>query len=347
MKEAPSVLIRCDGWPEIGFGHITRCLALADELRDAHGCKIAFATIEGTAGCSLAEDHGYQVMTADGEILAKDYCGWLEKCLDLVKARALVLDIRDNVPVKAISDLKNKGILIATIDDPSDRRLVADLALYPPVPQIQQMDWTSFSGELHVGWEWVILRREFSHPIKREEHEIPVVLVTMGGSDPCGLTLKAIRALDLLDDDFKSLVLIGPGFLHQKALEDLISKARRKFHLLSGVKDIPGLMAQADLALGSFGVTAYELAAMGVPGIYMCLTEDHTESASAFVEAGMAQCLGLHNQVSAEKLSSAFSRLMRDRARREKMSTACMKNIDGRGARRVADIIAERITNGN
>jgi spore coat polysaccharide biosynthesis predicted glycosyltransferase SpsG len=169
----------------------------------------------------------------------------------------------------------------------------------------------------------------------------------MGGSDPFGLTLKAVQALDLREDDFKSLVLIGPGFLHQKALEDLISKARRKFHLLSGVKDIPGLMAQTDLALGSFGVTAYELAAMGVPGIYMCLTEDHAESASAFVEAGMAQCLGLHNQVSVETLSSALRRLMRNRTRWEEMSTTCMKNVDGRGARRVADIIAGRITNGD
>lgn len=344
---SPSILFRCDGSPKIGFGHVVRCLALADELRDVHGCDVSFAMVEATAGCSMAEAKGYRVLAADGDTLSANYAGWLKASVDEAKARGLILDIRDDLPLCAIRSLQEKGCIIATIDDPSERRLFADLAFYPPSPQIRRMNWAGFSGDLHVGWEWVILRREFSHPLKREVHEPPVVLVTMGGSDPFGLTLKAVQALDLLDDDFKSLVLLGPGFLHQKALNDRVSKAHRKFHLLSGVKDIPDLMAQADLALGSFGVTAYELAAMGVPGIYMCLTEDHVQSASAFVEAGMGGCVGLHNQVSEETLSSAFGRLIKNRARWSEMSAACAKNVDGRGARRVADIIASRIIYGN
>ena len=40
--------------------------------------------------------------------------------------------------------------------------------------------------------------------------------------------------------------------------------------------------ASADLAVASFGVTAYELAAVGVPAVYLCLTDDHAESAEAF-----------------------------------------------------------------
>lgn len=74
----------------------------------------------------------------------------------------------------------------------------------------------------------------------------------------------------MLDGDFESLVLLGPGFLLPRRIEWHSSKARHKFHLLSGVKNIPDLMSQADIALGSFGVTAYELAAMGVPGIFTC-----------------------------------------------------------------------------
>ena len=347
MTARSSILFRCDGWPEIGFGHVVRCLALADELQDVHGCKVAFAMAKATAGCSMAEARGYLVLTADREALSRDYAGWLSTSVDEVKAEVLILDIRDGLPINAVSALKEKGIVIATIDDPSDRRLLADLAFYPPVPQVLRMDWTDFSGRLYAGWQWVIMRREFSHFIRRERHENPLILVTMGGSDPYGLTLKAVKALDLLDGDFKSLVLLGPGFLHQKALDDLVSKTRRKFHLLRDVKNIPDLMSQVDIALGSFGVTAYELAAMGVPGIFMCLTEDHAESASVFVEAGMGECVGLHDHVSAEMLSSAIRRLMENRSRWEEMSTACMKNVDGRGARRVADKIMGRIANGD
>jgi spore coat polysaccharide biosynthesis protein SpsF len=346
MAVRSSILIRCDGWAEIGFGHVVRCLALADELRDAHGCEVAFAMIKATAGCSLVESKGYRVLTADRDAVSQDYARWLCASVDEVKAGVLVLDVRDDLPINAVSALKKRGIVIAAIDDPSDRRLLADLAFYPPVPQVWRMDWTGFSGKLYAGWQWVILRREFSHPIRRERHEHPVILVTMGGSDPSGLTLKAVRALDMLDGDFETLVLLGPGFLHQTALYDLVSKMRRKFHLLRDVKNIPELMSQADLALGSFGVTAYELAAMGVPGIFMCLTEDHAESASVFVEAGMGECVGLHDHICAQVLSSALRRLMENRSRWEEMSTACLKNVDGRGASRVADKIMGRIADG-
>lgn len=347
MTSPRSVLFRCDAWPEIGFGHIVRCLALADELREAHGCQITFAMLKGTAGCSMVEERGYKVLDADRDDLIRDYAGWLEESINEARARALVLDIRDDLPIPALEALKKKGIFIATIDDPSNRRLVADIAFYPPVPQVKETDWSGFSGELYCGWDYVLLRRDFSHPARREVHEVPTVLVTMGGSDPCGLTLKAIQALDLLDEDFKTVVLLGPGFLHHEALNELVLRSRRKFDLLQGVRDIPGLMAEADLALGSFGVTAYELAAMGVPGVYMCLTEDHARSASAFVEAGMALSLGVHDAVSPEMLASATSRLLSDRTQLENMLKSALKHVDGKGVRRVANEIEARITYGS
>ena len=345
----PSVLFRCDAWPEMGYGHVVRCLALADELRDAHGCDVAFAMIGGTPGARMAEAKGYRVVALDREALVRDYARWLKAAANGVGAGALVLDVRDDLPIAALRALKEKGILVATIDDPSERRLVADLAFYPPVPQVRRMDWRGFSGEFCAGWEWVVLRMEFSRRAVREEHEVPVVLVTMGGSDPCGMTLKAVEALDLLDPDLdlRPLVLLGPGFLHNEALKELVSGARRRFELLSGVSDIAGLMARSDLALGSFGVTSYELAAMGVPGIYLCLTEDHAESSSTFVEAGMGECLGVHDRVTSRQLCNAISGLLLDRPALQRMAESCTRNVDGKGAKRVADKISGRIVHGD
>ncbi|MCH8997186.1 MAG: hypothetical protein IID48_02815, partial [Proteobacteria bacterium] len=42
-EEGLSVLIRCDGGPELGLGHLVRCLALADALRDRHGAAVRFS----------------------------------------------------------------------------------------------------------------------------------------------------------------------------------------------------------------------------------------------------------------------------------------------------------------
>lgn len=55
----------------------------------------------------------------------------------------------------------------------------------------------------------------------------------------------------------------------------LLACTHRCYDVREDAHDMPALMAQADLAIASFGVTAYELAARGVPAIYLCLTDDH------------------------------------------------------------------------
>ena len=232
---------------------------------------------------------------------------------------------------------------LPVIDDAGDRRLEADLAFYPPVPQVKRMNWDGFTGALHVGWEWAPLRREFSEPVEREPHDTPKVLVTMGGSDPAGMTLKAVAALDGLAEDFDTVVILGAAFSHDDALQEILAGTRRRFDIRRNVADMRGLMVRADLAVASFGVTAYELAAMGVPTVYLCLTSDHAESASALVDAGMAVSLGVHENVSTEDLAESVRSLLTDPDRRERMSQSARKKVDGRGAQNIAREIVGRM----
>lgn len=161
-----NVLMRCDGSPDIGLGHIVRCLALADELHEVHSCRISFAMRTGTPGIRMVEKKGYQVLTPPEGDQSFDYRKWLNECVRKVDARVIVLDVRDGLSRVVVEELRNKGILVVTIDDPEDKRLEADLAFYPPVPQVKRIDWTDFSRELYAGWEWVILRKEFSLAIR-------------------------------------------------------------------------------------------------------------------------------------------------------------------------------------
>ena len=347
MNIGPSVLFRCDGSPEIGLGHVVRCLALADEFREAHGCRIAFAMRHSPLGFEMVLEKGYPVLTSrdDGQFF--NYAQWLEEAIGNADAQALVLDVRDDLPRAAVEALRDQGVFIVTLDDPSERRLAADLAFYPPVPQVQKLDWTGFTGQLYVGWEWVVLRREFAQRPPRVPHERPVVLVTMGGSDPAGLTLKIVEALDLLDEDFETVVVLGPGFCFHEALGDLLAKTRRHFDVRQNVTDMRSLMAQADLAVASFGVTAYELAAMGVPAIYLCLTPDHAESASIFDSIGAAVSAGIHSTISAEFLALLVAELIRDPARRGNMSREARTAVDGLGTRRVCARIVSTWTEKN
>ncbi len=347
MITSINVLVRCDAAPAIGFGHVVRCLALASELRDSHGWRVAFAMVQGPLGVSQVEGQGFPVYQPLQPVAPGWGEGtWLQGLVANTAATVLVLDVRTDLTPVAVQAIRERGILIVTIDDLSERRLVADLTFYPPVPQVRRLDWAGFTGQLFAGWEWVVLRPEFAAVRQRYAIQqpsgtrLPRVLVTMGGSDPVGLTLQALQSLDVLEGDFATVVVLGAGFMHGAALESWLSSARRRYDLRYNVREMANLMAHADLAVASFGVTAYELAALGVPTIYLCLSEDHAESASALVDAGMAISLGVYGQVSADQIARAIAGWLDDSAARLAVGERARALVDGQGVCRIADSIA-------
>jgi spore coat polysaccharide biosynthesis protein SpsF len=277
----------------------------------------------------------------DGAVFDQE--AWLRDCVLKSEAKILVVDVRDDLPQAALNALAGKGTVIAMLDDLSDRRWAADLAFYPPVPQVRRVDWSGFRGRLCVGWEWIVLRSQFAESFPSRENSKRSLLIAMGGSDPAGLTLKAVRALERLDEDFESVIIVGAGFCHRQALGDLLSQTRRRFTVREDVSEMSAAMAQADLAVCSFGMTSYELAAMGVPAVCVCLTEDHAESASALVAAGMGISVGVDDQDTEPRLAVEVERLLADKNARAQMSARARELVDGRGPSRIAELLVSAV----
>jgi len=354
MNMKSTILFRCDGSHEIGFGHIVRCIALADELRDKHGSGVVFAVLYDNKAMEMIMNHGYKVETANPREDQFDYVDWFNCIVKKNHPCALILDIRDDLPPNIVSNLRKKGILVVTIDDPTDRRLLADLAFYPPVPQVEKMDWQGFTGQRFIGWEWVILRREFSHNdenlYKRikatKKTKIHNILVTMGGSDPKGMTLKTMEALKVIDGQFEVTIILGPGFAHRDSLNEILGNFPHIHRIFENVLNIGDIMAEADLAVASFGVTAYELAAMGVPAIHLCLTQDHCKSSSVFQKNKIAFCMGQIDEVDVETLAQKVKYLVSHQKLRRNMIKRSQKLFSDNGTPLVAQKIIEEINFG-
>lgn len=358
MIAAPKkVLIRCDGAPEIGFGHVVRCLALADELRDGHGCLVEFAMMQGPQGFSQVQAQGYSVFTPADRGYGLDEGCWLRGLAASHQVQILILDVRTKLAKAAVQSIREAGVLIVTIDDPSDRRIAADLAFYPPVPQVMRLDWTGFTGELFVGWDWVPLDPQFAdaarktrscmseaEPQSQFEYLRLSVLITMGGSDPAGLTLMALEALEQINTNLRVLVVLGGGFMHEAALCERLGRAKRHYEICRNVTDMASLMAESDIAVASFGVTAYELAVMHVPSLYLCLTADHALSANAFVSAGLGNSLGRYTDVTVETLISAIKELSQSIHADQRFLEDPVDRPDGLGAARIANQVLRSLT---
>lgn len=335
------VIVRCDGGTAIGMGHVSRCLALAAELRDEHGDHVVFAMRDlAGAGAAAVRAAGHTI-TPIVEPDAADYGPALLALAASFSARALVADVRDALSRASLDAIRAVGVRVVTIDDGSDRRLASDLAFYPPVPQVEELDWSGFTGRRVAGWEWVLLKRDFAADAR--EGGSPAVaaqpidiLVTMGGSDPAGMTEFAVDALNLLPLPQAVEIVAGPAFDRAAALARVVARSKHAVRVSQGTDAMAGLMRASRLAVVSFGVSAYELAACGVPAVHLCLAADHARSSSAFVAAGIAESLGVFASVRPEQLAAAVSGLLGDTSRCAAMSASARQLVDGRGAKRVA-----------
>lgn len=328
------------------MGHIIRCLSLADELRETHGCEVVFALREGPVGVQTLGDRGYKVLQPAEDTTDPGAGAWLTSIIDQTKSKALILDVRDDLPVDVVRSIRDQGLCVATIDDPSDRRLVADLAFYPPVPQVYETKWPDFKGYAYIGWPWVLIRRDitalrllhFKEIERKADKKATSLLVTMGGSDPAGFTEIAINALASLQAELCVNVVLGPAFPRGKEIKDKIRNigaSGPSFEVHENPQNFLELVLASDLALAAFGVTAYELATLGVPALYFCLTEDHARSAQAFVDVGAGRSLGF-GPIEPRTIARQLAEILDDPSLQARMRKNALRCIDGLGAQRIA-----------
>lgn len=344
-----TAMIRCDTSPAIGLGHLMRCLALAEALRDEQSLGVTFVTKPSELAKQMIAEHNHRHI-----VIPEESDSWLqlEQQLQLTRPDVLILDVRDGVALSVMEGLRQRtGVITVSIDDPEEKRLACDLLFYPPVPQVARMDWSQVRGEKFVGWDWVLLRRQFHAAHEKRLHlnlgdqetAVPRILITMGGSDPAGMTMLATSALKQISAPFHAVFVLGASFCHEHAFQILLSRVAYSFEVVRSVDAMAELMLSADMAVACFSVTAYELATVGLPTVFLSLTDDHYEASLAFEKEGMGISLGRHDQVNAEALALAISEILMDRPRRVRMSKTALSKTDGLGAKRIAEKIINHL----
>ena len=316
------------------MGHVVRCLWLARALRDLYSYPISFLMSRDEVGISRVSESGWPVVRVGAEDLD-----------DASIADALIIDLQGGVSTPAIRSLreKNPQQLIVLIDTNCSGGSEADLVVGPM--QSPFASSPGMRGERFEGPEYAILDPAFAQARRPDSSRVglPRVLLTMGGSDPCGLTVQTLRALDAMPEAFETTVALGPAFLHEAQLRQWLPTAKRQYDLRRE-NSLLGLMT-ADLAVFSFGTTVYELAAAGLPAVALAISKDHAADAETFSRNGSIVNLGWFSQVSAEQVQHAVRQLLNDPARRLAMSSCGRELVDGQGAERVAKLIASRIGN--
>ena len=336
MRTSPAdVLFRCDGGTALGLGHVKRCIALAAALRANHECKAHFVGEFDPPAATAIAAAGFP----QSSLRQEDEAVALAKLAKAFSARAVVFDIRTDLDPKALRMMRGEGVGIVTLDDGSPRRLAADLAILPPTREALAMTWPDFKGEALIGWAWTVLATP-PPAASAAQDGTARLLVSMGGSDPKDLTRRAARLLLPLDRRAKPFFVVGAACHVAEAVRADLAALWPGAEIVFKPPSLAPLIARADLALVAYGVTAQELAAAGVPALYLAISEDHQRSAESLAATGAGAMLGRADQLSDQEICDAVASLIADPAKRRQMSVAGRKAIDGGGAQRVAARIA-------
>jgi len=179
--------------------------------------------------------------------------------------------------------------------------------------------------------------QKFNRKNKKINPKVKSILITMGGADINNLTPKVMSALSGLKN-VKKTIIAGFAFSDISRL-----KSAGDYILKYDVSNMAELMFFSDLIISGGGMSLYELACVGAPGIVLCQTRYQQLEADCFQEKGVIINLGLGRDVSEDAIRSNVDDLLSKPKKRKMMSSAGKRLVDGKAVNRVAREILRAI----
>lgn len=339
------ILIRADASPTIGTGHVMRCLAVAEALRD-QGHETLFAAVESTPAIDrrLSAD-GFRHVSIAGPVGEAADLAATRSLLRREHGSAVMLDgYRFGEAYRA--GLQAAGARVLAWDDLGDGTpLHADLVVNA-APQAAALPYGTMApgALLLLGPGYAPLRREVrlaAREPRRSVAERPVLLVTFGGSDPLGLTGPVVEALAAARPDGCRIVAVVGGSNPRAA--ELAALAGRLCPDVMVEIDCPrmgALMAESGLAVSAGGGTMGELAALAVPTLLVVTADNQAMASGDAADLGWSEAVDARGSDPAGAASAIAERalaLWADASRRQRMQEAAAAlPLDGEGAERIA-----------
>lgn len=354
------VVFRVDASVEMGLGHLTRCLTLADALA-ADGARSCLLMRSHAAGLAyLAENRGHAVRLlsdpperpAGTDHDGGPYAHWLptnwrqdadqtRSALDEIGAAEWLIVDHYALDARWEQACRRDGMRILAVDDLADRDHDCEILLDQNLVQGMEVRYRGRVPAACVqllGPRYALLRPEFAAQrglLARRSGEINRVLICFGGSDPTNETAKALGAIASLAMPRLTVdVVIGPTNPHGASV-DGVCQGMPNVALHRGANNIAELMRRADLSIGAGGVMSWERCCLGLPAVAIGIAENQADVLTALAAAGAIVHLGAAASVTEEGMAQALHSLLCNPGQVRLMSETALALVDGGGAERV------------
>jgi len=340
------IVFRADASPEIGAGHVMRCLALANIL-SGFDCKSVFAVSPETPATVPAlgrAGHEIQIVDATAENLVETLTRRFAEPVDWLVIDHYGIDAGFERVFRKLA----RNIMV--IDDLADRPHDCDVLLDqgPGRNAGDYADLVPAHATVLAGPNYALLDPAYGDFRDRNLPDASngraAIFVSFGATDPRNITDRGLDALAGSAVSGPVNVVLGPAAPYREEVSARLKSWRTEATLHIDTAEIIPLLADSLLAVGAGGVSALERCCCGVPSVIAVTADNQRPAAAGIRAAGAAELVDLDNVTEASAIIADFAAQPDTLAR---IAAAGKLLCDGRGGRRIAmTLVPERLPNG-
>ena len=320
------LLILTEGFQYTGYGHVTRCMAIAQAFQ-TRGIEVMFLVNGDTNVASILQNYSLQTFDWQHEM------GRLKDVLEnvqfvLIDSYKASLDLYEFV---------HRHVSVCVYLDDFNRLEYPSGIIMNGTVEAELIPYPKKENQVYLlGKDYIILREPFKYDFqtKKTADKISTVLITFGGTDPLNLTTTVLSKVSDCFGDAKKIVILGASFSHIEEVKALADRQTELYHNVDA-ETMKRLMQSADLAISAAGQTINELAITGLPSIIFKVADNQEYNISGWKRLGFIDSYIDATQVwSSDYLVKQIEK-MEDPAIRTWVSELGKKLIDGKGCERL------------
>ncbi|MEO0328174.1 MAG: UDP-2,4-diacetamido-2,4,6-trideoxy-beta-L-altropyranose hydrolase [Pseudomonadota bacterium] len=341
------VAFRLDATAETGIGHLMRCLALANILRERSVCVRFICCQESSDYFGVIHDLGFPLEIVEGTLSSTNSISGQEDdarlTFETVGETNLNWVILDHYGLDAawqteFSRLKPQTRILV-IDDLANRNHVCDVLIDSGMGRLQK-DYFGLVPEysqIITGVQYILLRQEFretrikNENISEKQVSVPRILISFGGGTvgkAVDITLSALENLSARFQFEASLIGRSTDAQIHKASQVGIAYTPHSDEMAKEIAD-------SDIVIGAAGGSAWERCCLGRASIFVAMADNQKANFLALSEAKA----GLGVKIDRAEIQGAVEQLLVDQTLREEFARNAWHLCDGLGAERAASVL--------
>jgi UDP-2,4-diacetamido-2,4,6-trideoxy-beta-L-altropyranose hydrolase len=339
----PNLIIRADGGASIGMGHVIRCLALGNMLKNDFNITFAIQT--------PTESIVKNIHTVTETIIhlpqTNDYATDAIHFTEFLNSSDIVLLDGYHFKTDYQKKIKEKGCKLVCIDDLHDWHFVADAIINHAEGINESMYSAEKYTKFYFGLKYALLRKIFlESTVTKKISSIKKVFISMGAADMNNLTQKFVEALVETKGIEEIHLMLGAINPNLNSIDALIEKNKRitiTKHFNITAEELAEWIKKCDVVICPASSISIESCAIGTGLISGYSATNQLGILEGLIKNKAAISIGDMNTISVSQIKTKLEELTNHPEQFNNLIENQKKMIDGKSPERFVELFKNLI----